>query len=246
MKRILLLVALLLVGAARGDEISVAVAANFAAPMKRIAAQFEKQTGHKVLLSMGATGNFYAQIRNGAPFEVLLAADQDTPVRLIAQGHAVAQSRFTYAVGRLVLWSPRPGLVDDQGKILREGRLGRIAYGNPQLAPYGAAAVQTMQSLGLFDALQPRLVQGENIAQAYQFVVSGNADAGFVALSQVLEDGKLREGSAWMVPANLYAPIRQDAVLLNPGKDHAAAAELLRYLQSDAARAVIRACGYEL
>jgi molybdate transport system substrate-binding protein len=232
--------------AAWADEVQVAVAANFTAPMQKIAVEFEKDTGHKAQLIFGATGKFYAQIKNGAPFEVLLAADTETPTKLVNEGSAVAGSQFTYAIGKLVLWSPKPGLVDDKGAVLKSAALVHVSYCNPKLAPYGAAAVETMKSLGLFNALQPKLVEAENIGQAYQFVVSGNAEIGFVALSQVFKDGKITEGSAWMVPANLYAQIRQDAVILDKGKGRAAPTALINYLKSDKARAVIRAYGYNL
>jgi molybdate transport system substrate-binding protein len=231
---------------ASADEVSVAVAANFTAPMQQIAELFEKDTGHKANLSFGSTGKFFAQIKNGAPFEVLLAADDTTPARLVKEGDAVANSQFTYAIGKLVLWSATPGLVDDKGAVLRDAGIRHVSYCDPNLAPYGSAAVATMNSLGVFERLAPKLVQGENISQAYQFVESGNAEIGFVALSQVFKDGKIPRGSAWMVPSNLYPPIRQDAVILITARDHRAAAELMAYLRSDKARAVIRSFGYEL
>ena len=242
-----LLVAFAVVAAsARAGEVQVAVAANFALPMQQIAAGFEKDTGHKALISTGATGKFYAQIKNGAPFQLLLAADDETPAKLEAEGLGVKGSRFTYAVGRLVLWSAKTGFVDEGGKVLQSERFNKLALANPKLAPYGAAAVEALERLGLFSAVEPKFVQGENIAQTYQFAASGNADLGFVALSQVSKDGKLTGGSAWVVPADLHAPIRQDAVLLTPGADSAAARALLKYLQGDAARAVIRSFGYDL
>jgi molybdate transport system substrate-binding protein len=233
-------------GAALADEVQVAVAANFTAPMQKIVVEFEKDSGHKVQLIFGSTGKFYAQIKNGAPFEVLLAADDETPAKLIREGNAVAGSQITYAIGKLVLWSSKPGLVDDKGAVLKRADITHVAYCNPKLAPYGAAAVETMKSLGVFDLLQAKLVQGENITQAYQFIASGNAEIGFVALSQVFMDGKITEGSAWVVPANLYSQIRQDAVILEKGKGRAAPAQLVKYLMSDKAKAVIQAYGYEL
>lgn len=226
-------------------EVTVAVAANFTAPMQVIAQDFERASGHKVVLALGATGQLYAQIRNGAPFAILLSADNETPTKLENEGLAVAGSRFTYATGRLVLWSKRPGFVDAQGEVLRSGQFARIAIANPKLAPYGAAAMDALTRMGLRERTAPKLVEGSNITQAFQFVASGNAQLGFVALSQVLENGQLREGSAWVVPATLHAPILQDAVLLLPGKNQPAAAALLHYLQSDQAKAVIRAFGYE-
>lgn len=230
--------------AARAGEVQVAVAANFTAPMQDIAALFAKETGHRALLSFGSTGKFYAQIRHGAPFDVFLSADDKTAGRLVSDGKAVATSLVPYALGSLVLWSPDAALVDAHGKVLATGRFAHLALANPKLAPYGAAAMQTLDQLGLAQKLQPRLVMGENIGQTYQFVHSGNAELGFVALAQVMKDGKISQGSAWRVPAALHAPLRQDAVLLVQGKDNAAAAALLAYLKSDAARAVMRSYGY--
>jgi len=227
-------------------EVQVAVAANFTAPMQKIAADFEQATGHKARLAFGATGKFYAQIKNGAPFDVLLAADDDTPARLEKEGLAISSSRFTYAIGQLALWSARPGYVDDKGAVLKQGGFAHLAIANPKLAPYGAAAVETLTKLGLLGSVESRFVQGENIAQTYQFVSTGNAELGFVALSQIVEDGKLKSGSAWIVPASLHSPIRQDAVMLAKGKDNPAAAALLTFLKSDKARAVIQAYGYKL
>lgn len=230
---------------ASADEIDVAVAANFTAPMQQIAADFEKATGHHAKLAFGSTGKFYAQIRNGAPFQVLLAADDETPAKLEAEGTGVAGSRFTYAIGTLVLWSSKPDLVDAKGEVLTKGNFNKLSIANPKTAPYGAAAVEVLNALGIYAAVEPKLVQGESIAQAYQFVSTGNADLGFIARSQVTKDGKLSGGSAWVVPAKLHAPIRQDAVLLAPGKDSAAAKALLAYLKSDAAKTVIRSYGYD-
>ncbi len=228
------------------DEVQVAVAANFTAPMKIIAADFEKATGHKAELSFGATGSFYAQIKNGAPFDVLLAADDETPARMEKEGLAVPGSRITYAVGALVLWSAKPGFVDDSGAVLKKGNFAHIALAAPKLAPYGAAAIETMSKLGLLSALEPKFVQGENIAQTYQFVSTGNAELGFVALSQVYANGRLTGGSAWVVPANLHKPIRQDAVILTKGKANPAASALLKFLKTRQARNVIRSYGYTL
>jgi len=226
-------------------EVSVAVAANFTAPMRKIAQTFEQETGHKAILSFGSTGNFYAQIRNGAPFQILLAADDETPIKIEKEGFGVAASRFTYAIGKLVLWSKQPGFVDDKGDILRSGKFQRIAVANPKLAPYGAASLETMTQLGVLQALQPKFVQGENIAQTFQFVATENAQLGFVALSQVMTDGRIAQGSAWIVPSSLHAPIRQDALLLVKGKDNPAATALMNFLQSDRSRLVIRSYGYE-
>lgn len=234
------------IATAQADEVQVAVAANFTAPMQQIAVQFEKDTGHKAALSFGATGKFYAQIVNGAPFEVLVAADDETPARLEKEGQGVAGSRFTYGIGKLVLWSTSPDLVDAKGEVLKTANFKHLALANPKTAPYGTAAIETMTRLGLLPSLQGRFVQGENIAQTYQFILSGNAELGFVALAQVFKDGKITAGSAWIVPANLYEPIRQDAVLLAKGKDKPAATALLIYLKGEKARSIIKSFGYEL
>jgi molybdate transport system substrate-binding protein len=246
--------------ATQAGEVQVAVAANFAAPMARIAQAFTAATGHVVKLSSGATGKFYSQVVAGAPFDVLLSADDETPRRLVAAGHALDSSRFTYATGRLVLWSPKPGFVDAQGSVLSSGRFRHLAIANPKVAPYGRAAMQVLRERGLAEALAPRLVTGESIAQAFQFVATGNAELGFVALSQVIAAKPVQgdshavgnaagpvpavTGSSWLVPESLHAPILQDAVLLKAGEHNAAAAALLAYLQSAPARQLMRAFGY--
>jgi molybdate transport system substrate-binding protein len=226
-------------------DVSVAVASNFTAPMQRIAQEFERDTGHRAVLAFGSTGSFYAQIKNGAPFEVLLAADDETPARIEQERLGIVGTRVTYATGRLALWSITPGLVDDQGEVLRRGGFERIAIANPKLAPYGLAAIETLTTLGLLQRLQPKFVQGENITQTYQFVASGNASVGFVAVSQITRDGKITEGSRWIVPAAHHRPILQAAILLNPGKDRPAAAALWAYWRGAKARAMIRSFGYE-
>jgi molybdate transport system substrate-binding protein len=225
-------------------EVQVAVAANFTAPMQKIAAEFAKDTGHKALLSFGATGKFYAQIKNGAPFQVFLAADDKTPAKLEAEGDTVPGSRFTYAIGTLVLWSAKPGFVDDQGEVLKKGAFKHLAIANPKTAPYGAAAVAALTKLGLLESIQSRFVTGENITQTYQFIETENAELGFVALSQVMVDGQMTGGSAWIVPANLHEPIRQDAVILAKGQDQPAAQALADYLKSEKAKAIIKSYGY--
>ncbi|MDE2417689.1 MAG: molybdate ABC transporter substrate-binding protein [Burkholderiales bacterium] len=233
-------------GAVLAGEAQVAVAANFAEPIKAIAAVLYKTTGHTLKITLGATGNLYAQIRNGAPFDVLLAADTRTPERLEADGLAQPSSRFTYAIGKLVLWSADPSRVDAQGKVLKAPNLGKVAYANPRIAPYGAAAVQVMERLGMTAALTPRLVQGESIGQTFNFAYSGNADVGFVALSQVLEGGKLKSGSMWVIPQNLYDPIAQGAVVLQRAAGNEAAQALITLLKSPNIKALIRSYGYEL
>lgn len=233
--------------AAHAAEVTVAVAANFAGPLARIGEGFTAATGHTLKVSTGATGKFYSQIVAGAPFEVLIAADDETPKRLVAEGHAVRGSNFTYAIGKLVLWSAQPGFVDDQGAVLAGGRFSHLAIANPKVAPYGAAGLEVLKARGLSDAVAPRLVTAESIAQAYQFVLSGNAELGFVALSQVIgagPPGQPAVGSYWLVPASLYGEIRQDAVLLKPGEKSAAAKALLDHLKSANAKAVIQSYGY--
>jgi molybdate transport system substrate-binding protein len=230
----------------RAGEVRVAVAANFQAPMKQIAAEFEKETGHKVLLSAGSTGKLFEQVKNGAPFHVFLSADDKTPVKLDSEKLTVARTSFTYAIGKLVLWSATRDLVDGKGEVLRRGSFTHLAIANPKLAPYGTAAIETMTKLGVLASIEPRLVQGESISQAHQFVASGNAELGFVALSQVLKDGKLVGGSMWIVPEDLHSPIRQDAVLLAAGKGNAAAEALMKYLEGEKARAIIKNFGYGL
>jgi len=240
------LLALMAGAAAQANDVQVAVAANFTAPMQKIAAEFAKDTGHKAVLAFGATGKFYAQIVNGAPFEVLLAADDETPAKLEAEHRTVPGTRFTYATGKLVLWSAQDGYVDGQGHVLKTGDFAHLAIANPKTAPYGAAAVETLHKLGLYDRVQGKLVQGENIAQTHQFVSTGNAPLGFVALSQVYRDGRFTSGSGWIVPANLHGPIRQDAVILAKGGANPVARALEDYLKSDKARAIVRSFGYGL
>ncbi|MGQ5521785.1 molybdate ABC transporter substrate-binding protein [Chitinimonas sp. PSY-7] len=233
-----------LVSLAHADEVNVAVAANFQQPMQQIAQAFEQASGHRVRVSAGATGKLYAQIVNGAPFEVLLSADNETPERLDQEGLAVPNSRFTYAIGRLVLWSTKSEVVDAKGDVLRTGNFQHLAIANPKLAPYGRAAQETLQALGLTNQLTGRIVTGESIAQTHQFVATGNAELGFVAMSQVYAQGKLLSGSAWIVPDNLYQPIRQDAVLLKQGQNQPAAKALIQFLRSDVARKIISSYGY--
>lgn len=231
---------------AMAADVRVAVAANFMTPIQAIAPGFERVTGHHLVLSYGSTGKFYAQIHNGAPFDLLLAADDSTPARLESEGHAVSGSRFTYAIGKLVLWSADPKLVDKQGKVLHGNRFRHIALANPKLAPYGMAGLETMKTLGVYETLQNKIVLGENITQAQQFIASGNAELGFVALSQILPGGKFSGGSYWEVPGNLYRPIRQDAVILNQGAHKPAVDAFAAYLKSPGVRKIIRTYGYEL
>lgn len=245
----LLLTLWLAIGAASNgaaETVQVAVAANFMVPMRLIAQAFEADTGHQTVLAFGATGKLYAQIKNGAPFDLLLAADEYTPTLLANAGLGLPEHRFSYATGRLALWSALPGLVDDQGRVLQQTGSGKIALADPRLAPYGNAAIEVMTRLGVVQGLRSRFVQGESISQAHQFVATGNAAMGFVALSQIMSGGRLTQGSAWIVPASLHSPIRQDAILLARGKNNAAAIALLAYLRQPKAQTIIRASGYEL
>ena len=239
-----LLALYIVAGSASAAPLSVAVASNFTAPMQEIAQVFEKKTGHTLALSFGSTGKFYAQIRQAAPFEVLFAADAATPARIGQEGLGVEASRLTYAIGTLVLWSPQPGLIDDGPEVLTSERFARLAIANPDLAPYGAAARQTLEHLGLFDKLQSRFVMGSNISQTYQFVATRNAQLGLVALSQVYAGGRIKEGSAWIVPSSYHQAIRQDAIILNPGKTNPVAGELMQFMQSELAQKIIESYGY--
>ena len=235
----------------KAEQVTVAVATNFTAPMQKIAQAFEQDTGHKALLAFGSTGKFYAQIKNGAPFAVLLSADDETPARLEKEGVAVAGTRFTYAVGRLALWSKNPSLVDDKGQVLLsnttdKNNFKKLAIADPKLAPYGAVAMEVIERMGVIAKVKTKLVQGDSIGQAYQFVMTENAELGFVALSQISSDGRIAQGSAWVVPQNLYTPLKQDAVLLPLGKNNAAALALMKYMRTDPAQTIIRAYGYTL
>lgn len=235
-----------LTGSLYAAEARVAVAANFAEPIKAVAAVLEKTTGHTLKITVGATGGLYAQIRNGAPFDVMLAADTRTPAQLEADGLAQPDSRFTYATGKLVLWSADAAKVDAQGAVLKGGGFRKLAIANPKTAPYGAAAVEVMNKLGLTAALTPKLVQGESIGQTYNFAHTGNAEIAFVAMSQVLDGGRLKSGSMWVVPQTLYAPIRQDAVLLKRAANNEAAVALMKLLQSANIKTLIRSHGYDI
>ncbi|MDP1999395.1 MAG: molybdate ABC transporter substrate-binding protein [Rhodoferax sp.] len=226
------------------DEARIAVAANFAEPIKAVAAVLEKTTGHTLKVTLGATGKLYAQIKNGAPFDVLLAADTKAPAQLEADGLAQAGSRFTYATGKLVLWSTDAAKVDAQGAVLKAGNFRKLAYASPKVAPYGAAAVQVIEQLGLTAALSPKLVQGESIGQTYGFVYTGNAEIGFVAMSQVLAGGQLKSGSMWVIPQSLYEPIRQDTVVLKRGANNPAVLALMTLLKSKDTQDLIRTYGY--
>jgi molybdate transport system substrate-binding protein len=234
----------LLVGAGpvAAAQTQVAVAANFTAPAKEIAALFKAKTGDEALLSFGASGNFYTQITQGAPFQVFLSADADRPKAAVDAGLAVAGSRFTYAVGKLALWSKNLDLAKGDD-VLKANAFAKLSIANPKAAPYGAAAVEAMKALGVYDAIAPKIVQGTSIAQAFQFVDTGNAELGFVALSQL---SGVTAGSRWLPPQTLYTPIRQDAVLLKTGADDEASKAFIAFLKSDEARAIIERYGYGL
>lgn len=231
---------------ANAGEVSAAVAANFTEPVKQIVELFQKDTGHTVRLSFGSSGKFTSQIKEGAPFDVFLAADEKNPKLLEKEGLAVEGSRFVYASGKLVLWSAQPGYVDDKGNVLRKGTYHKIAYADPKLAPYGLAAKETLEDMGLWSVVQGKLVTGESITQTYQFAATGNAELAFIALSQITKDGKVTEGSWWIIPAHRYNPIKQAAVELSAAKDKEAAKAFLAYLKSDKAVSIIRNFGYEL
>jgi molybdate transport system substrate-binding protein len=230
---------------AAAEEALIAVAANFSEVIEKLEADFEAAGEHDITIATGSTGKLYAQIKNGAPFDILMAADRHRPALLEEEGLAVAGSRFTYAVGRLTLWSADPGLVAENGaETLRAGAFRKLAIANPDLAPYGEAARETLEALGLYDALESKIVLGENIGQTHALVATGNAELGFVALSYVLSPRNEFPGSRWDVPRELHAPIRQDAVLLTRAADNAAGLAFLEYLKSEGARSVIESFGY--
>lgn len=222
----------------------VAVASNFSAPMKKIVDLFEQQEGHSISLIFGSSGKLFAQIMNGAPFDILLSADSSKPQKLEQAGKIVKGSRFTYATGSLVLWSREKEVIHDSANILKSTQFNKLALANPRLAPYGVAAKQTLQHLGLWTELKPKIVTGESISQTYQFVYSGNSELGFVAQSQVFSGGKLLHGSGWAVPPELHDPIEQQAVLLVNAKNNQAALDLITFLKSDKALKIMQSYGY--
>ena len=240
-----LLVLSLLLHTAHADDINVAVASNFTAPMKEIASLFEHASGHKVRLSFGASGKFYAQIKHGAPFHLFFSADQQKPAQLEREELIIPGSRFTYAVGQLALWSAQEGFIKANPDRLLALQFNKLAIANPKLAPYGVAAIDVLEHLALIDRTKSRWVHGENIAQTYQFVSTGNADLGFVALSQIMKEGRLKAGSSWIIPEALYTPIKQDAVLLRSGEHSPAAQALLRFMKTEQAEAIMQSYGYK-
>lgn len=227
---------------AAAASVNVAVAANFTDAAKEIAAAFAETTKHEAVLSFGATGQFYTQITQAAPFEVFLAADDQRPTQAVKEGYGVENTVFTYAIGQLVLYSTHKNTVTGP-ETLKENSFNKIAIANPETAPYGVAAIQAMTALNVYDTLKPKIVQGQNIGQTYQFIQTGNAELGFVALGQV---SQTNAGSRWVVPQDLYKPIRQDAVLLKTGSDNPAAIAFIEFLKSDIAAKIIQKYGYAL
>ena len=236
---------------AQAEPLSVAVASNFTHPMKALVQAFETQSGHKVRVSFGSSGKFYAQIKHGAPFQVFLSADQTKPSALEKEDWAVSGSRFTYATGRLALWSSKENFIDEHINALKNGQFNKLALANPKLAPYGVAAVQVLNSLNLTESSQHKWVKGENIAQTYQFVSTGNSDLGFVALSQIInldkthDNNGIKHGSAWLIPSDLHQAIRQDAILLKRGKNSQAAQQFITFMKTPKAKNIINRYGYE-
>ena len=234
----------------QAEKVTAAIAANFASTMKQLKPLFEGETGHRLVASYASSGTLFAQIHNGAPFDVFLSADEQRPRQLIDDGIAVADSAFIYATGLLVLWSSQPDLIDPEGNILRDGHwpekgIRHIALANPKTAPYGRAALQSLEAMQLVDATTSYRVTGQNIAQTFQFVASANAQLGFVALAQILALPVGERGAYWPVPNEMYAPIRQGAVMLKRGQKNSAAQALLKFLQSPEAQAIISARGYQ-
>ncbi|WP_369920599.1 molybdate ABC transporter substrate-binding protein [Marinomonas polaris] len=242
---IMLLSFLVLNSSTYAEEIHAAVASNFTAPMKDIAKQYEEDSGNKVILSFGSSGKFFAQIQNGAPFQVFLSADENKPDALEKAGLIITGTRFTYAIGALALWSAKPDFIDNNDARLKSGDFNKLALANPKLAPYGVAATEVLEELGLTESTKSKWVMGENISQTYQFASTGNTDLGFVALSQIMSEGRIAKGSSWIIPTDQYSPIRQDAVLLKSAENSTAAKELLDYLRSDKARSIIHSYGYK-
>jgi molybdate transport system substrate-binding protein len=231
---------------AQAAEVSVATASNFVAPLAQIAVLFQKESGHTLKVSSAASGKLYAQIKGGARFDVFLSADEELPKQLLQEGLAVGGSRFVYATGRLVLWSAQPGLVDEKASVLNKGNFNTLAIANPVNSPYGVAAKETLTKLTMWNSIQRKLDKGDDLAQTYQLAASERDDLAFIALSQVMRDGKISQGSWWLVPPEMHKPIRQSAVLLSAAKDKEAAKAFLVFLKGEKARAVMRGFGYDL
>ncbi|PCK08598.1 MAG: molybdate ABC transporter substrate-binding protein [Alteromonadaceae bacterium] len=241
-----LLVLSILPHVSRAESIHIAAASNFTGAMKALVAEFEQASGHKVHVSFGSSGKFYAQIMHGAPFQIFFSADQAKPKALEKSGLSVSGTRFTYAIGALALWSSKPGFIDSEGRRLRNGNFNKLALANPKLAPYGIAAIEVLESLKLKQNTRSKWVQGENIAQTYQFISTGNADLGFISLAQIRQKNQSTPGSVWIIPTTLHEPIRQDAVLLKRGEKNRAAQELLKFIRSEQAQTIIKSHGYQI
>ena len=231
---------------AQAAEVSVATASNFVAPLAQVAVLFQKESGHTLKVSSAASGKLYAQIKGGARFDVFLSADEELPKQLLQEGLAVGGSRFVYATGRLVLWSAQPGLVDEKASVLNKGNFSTLAIANPVNSPYGVAAKESLTKLTMWNSIQRKLDKGDDLAQTYQLAASERDDLAFIALSQVMRDGKISQGSWWLVPPEMHKPIRQSAVLLSGAKDKEAAKVFLEFLKGEKARAVMRGFGYDL
>ena len=244
--KLLGIVVSLMVGQVRAETALIAVASNFSGAVEELEQVFEMESGHLIETVFGSSGRFFAQINNGAPFHVFLSADQEKPDALQKAGLVVEDSRFTYALGKLVLWSSQSNLVDSSGQVLKQNNFRRLAIANPRLAPYGIAAMETLENLDLASGIQGKIIQGENIAQTYQFVSTGNVELGLVAFSQVYRQDRIVSGSSWIIPADLYNPVRQDAVLLRRGANNQAAIAFLKFIRSEAGRAIIESFGYQV
>ena len=236
----ILVFALLASVSARAETVNIAVAANFTDAAKEMAQVFKEKTGHDAILSFGPSGQFYAQIKESAPFQIFLSADEERPKKLVEEGFGVSEGAFTYAIGKLVLWSKKPGFVKNE-EVLKKGDFTKISIANPASAPYGVAAIEVMKALNVYDALQSKIVQGNSIAQTFQFVDTDNADLGFIAQSQIMTR---RDGSGWQVPQTLYKEIRQDAVLLKSGETNEAAKAFITFLKGTIAKKIIEKFGY--
>lgn len=241
----ILLLCGLIASPVQAGEVSVAVASNFVAPLERLSPLFQKESGHTVKVTQGASGKLYAQIKKGAAFDVFLSADEELPKRLMQEGAAVTGSRFVYATGRLMLWSAQPGFVDDKGLVLNRGNFNLLAIPNPVNSPYGVAAKETLTKLTMWNAMQRKLDKGDDVIETYRFAATERAELAFIPLSQVMRDGKIGAGSWWLVPPEMHNPIRQSAVLLTTAKDPAAAKAFLVFLKSEKAVKVMRGFGYE-
>ena len=227
-------------------QVNVAVAGNFFKPLKELANEFESKTGHKIVISVGSSGKLFAQISNGAPFDLFLSADQKRPTQLTQQNLAISDSQFTYAIGKLVFWSSIQNHITMQGKYLRSPNLKYLAIANPAVSPYGEQTIRALKKLGVYKYVKDKFVQGQNLGQTYQYISSGNIQQGIIALSQVTHEGEISSGSFWILPKSLYQPIKQDAVLLEKGRNNSVAKEFIAFLKTPLAIKIIRSFGYEV